>query len=184
MQTHCVRQGQIEVGIIEHQGRVFSALGATVVGRHVTGYTRLVDGEIQLSTWCGQTMLACRSEVVQRFWLGSLALMFRLTGGRFIVGYTQAENGMLFRGELLTECDSDEARSVARRLSHRFSDIDAKDEEAFAAEQIEEPLLNISYCCPDCGHEWQEQWSCACDSQCPACGMKNIMALTWEDADQ
>jgi hypothetical protein len=38
MTTRCVRQGQIEVGIIEHRGREFSALGATVVGRHVTGH--------------------------------------------------------------------------------------------------------------------------------------------------
>ena len=43
MQSTCVRQGQVEVGIVEHEGREFSALGATVVGRHVTGYTKLVD---------------------------------------------------------------------------------------------------------------------------------------------
>ena len=35
--------------------------------------------------------------------------------------------------------------------------------------------------CPDCDHEWQEQWSCACDSQCPNCGLKNITALSWSD---
>lgn len=46
MQTHCVREGQVEVGIVEHEGREFTALGATVVGRSITGYTRLVDGEI------------------------------------------------------------------------------------------------------------------------------------------
>jgi hypothetical protein len=56
--TYCVRQGQIEIGVIEHEGREFSAMGATVVGRHITGYTRLVDGDITLTTWCGQTMLA------------------------------------------------------------------------------------------------------------------------------
>src|SRR5947209_3659353 len=101
MQTRCVRQGQVEVGIIEHKGREFSAFGASVVGRHVTGYTKLVDGEIQLSTWCGHTMLACRSKVVERFWSGSLTLMFRLTRSRYIVGYALADSGMLFRGELL-----------------------------------------------------------------------------------
>ena len=36
---------------------------------------------------------------------GSLALMFRLTHGRFIVGYALGDDGMLFRGELLTDCD-------------------------------------------------------------------------------
>lgn len=29
MQTHCIRRGQIEVGIIVHEGHQFAALGAT-----------------------------------------------------------------------------------------------------------------------------------------------------------
>ena len=172
MQTTCVRQGQIEIGIIEHEGREFSALGATVQGRHVTGYTKLVDGEIQLSTWCGKTTLASRSEVVERFWCGSLALMFRLPRGRFIVGYGLGD-GMLFRGELLTDCDEDEARRHALMVSECFAQLDAEDEER---------LLDIEYRCPECDHEWQEQWSCACDSQCPNCGLKNITALNWSEA--
>jgi predicted RNA-binding Zn-ribbon protein involved in translation (DUF1610 family) len=181
MQTRCERQGQVEIGIIEHEGREFAALGATVVGRSVTGYTRLVHGEIQLSTWCGQTMLAARSEVVERYWSGSLSLMFRLPRGRFICGYALADNGMLFRGELVTG-DEDDARSTARQLSDRFAEIDAEDDEAFIAED-EERLLDIEYRCPECGHEWTEQWSCACDSQCPNCGLKNIEALSWDEAD-
>lgn len=136
MHTSCVRQGQIEVGIIEHEGREFSALGATVQGRHVTGYTTLVDGEIQLSMWCGKTTLASRCEVVERFWSGALALMFRLPRGRFIVGYALGD-GMLFRGELLTNCDEDEARRHALMVSECFAQLDAEDEEAFAAEQAD-----------------------------------------------
>ena len=128
MKTLCVRQGQIEVGIIEHEGREFSALGATVVGRHVTGYTKLVHGDIILKTWCGQTMLACRSEVVERYWSGSLALLFRLTRGRYIVGYALAEDGMLFRGELVDECTDVEARDMARQLADQFAELDAEDE--------------------------------------------------------
>ena len=153
MQTRCERKGQVEIGIIEHEGREFAAFGATVVGRSVTGYTRLVDGEVQLSTWCGQTMLATRSEVVERFWSGSLALMFRLPRGRFICGYALADHGMLFRGELFTGDETD-ARSMARNLSNSFAELDAKDDER---------LLDIEYRCPECGHEWTEQWSCACD---------------------
>ena len=61
-----------------------------------------------------------------------------------------------------------------------FAQLDAEDEEAFAAE-AEERLLKVEYCCPNCGHEWQEQWSCACDSQCPECGLKNIEALSWDE---
>lgn len=137
MQTTCVRQGQIEIGIIEHEGREFSALGATVQGRHVTGYTKLVDGEIQLSTWCGKTTLASRSEVVQRFWSGTLALMFRLPRGLFIVGYALSESGMLFRGELLINCDEDEARRHALMVAECFADLDAEDEASFDAEQAD-----------------------------------------------
>lgn len=131
MQTHCVRQGQVEVGIIEHEGREFAALGASVVGRSVTGYTHVVDGEIHLSTWCGKTMLAVRSE--ERYWSGSLALLFRLPQGRFIAGYALADNGMLFRGELVID-DEDEARATARRLADHFAELDADDEAAFANE--------------------------------------------------
>lgn len=128
MQTYCVRQGQVEVGVIEHQGREFAALGASVVGRSVTGYTRNVHSDITLTTWCGQTMLDCRCEVVEQFWTGSLALMFRLPRGRFIVGYALADHGMLFRGELLINGGEDDARYMALQLSDRFSELDAEDE--------------------------------------------------------
>lgn len=128
MQTYCVREGQVEVGIVEHQGREFAALGAAVVGRSVTGYTRNINGDIVLTTWCGQTMLDCRCEVVERFWSDSLALMFRLPRGRFIVGYALGDHGMLFRGELLTGGDEDDARYMARHLADRFAELDAEDE--------------------------------------------------------
>lgn len=137
MQTHCVRHGQIEVGIVKHEGREFSALAATVQGRHITGYTRLVSGEIHLATWCGKSMLASRSEVVEQFWSGTLALMFRLPRGRFIVGYALGDDGMLFRGELLTNCREDEALRHALMISECFTQLDAEDEEAFAAERAD-----------------------------------------------
>src|SRR5438874_891719 len=104
MKTWCERQGQVEVGVIEDEGRRFAALGATVQGRHVTGYTGLTTGDIFLTTWCGKTMLASRSEVIEEYRDGSLALLFRLTKGRFVSGYALGEKGMLFRGELLTGC--------------------------------------------------------------------------------
>ena len=137
MQAVCVRQGQTEVGVIQQAGREWSALGATVQGRSITGNTKLVDGEIQLSSWNGQTTLASRSEIVERFWSGSLALMFRLARGKFIVGYALSDDGMLFRGELLTNVDDDEARRHALMISDCFSQLDAEDEEAFDAEQAD-----------------------------------------------
>jgi hypothetical protein len=137
MQFFCVRQGQIEVGIIEHEGREFSALGATVQGRSIAGYTKSLGNHIHLKSWCGKTTLASRCEIVEQFWSGSLALLFRLPRGMFIVGYALGDDGMLFRGELLTDCDEDDARRHALMISDCFSDLDADDEEALAAVQAD-----------------------------------------------
>ena len=49
-------------------------------------------------------MLACRSQYIHQFSDGSLALVFRMNQGRFLVGYALGDDGMLFRGELLTDC--------------------------------------------------------------------------------
>lgn len=134
MQTKCVRQGQLEIGIIEHNGREFSALGATAIGHHVTGYTTDSHGHLVLKTWCGQTMIDCRSEVVKHFWSDTFAMMFRLTRGRFIVGYSLGD-GMLFRGELLTDSDEDNARRQALIIADYFAELDAEDEDAITSEQ-------------------------------------------------
>ena len=98
--TRCERRGQLEIGIVTHYGQVFAAFGSSVIGHNVTGYTRNRKGSISLTRWDGSTMLDCRSEVIRQFRDGSIALMFRLTNGRFIVGYALGDDGMLFRGEL------------------------------------------------------------------------------------
>lgn len=183
MNSWCERKGQVEIGVIEHKGRTFAAFGATVQDRHVTGYTRPSAGDIHLSTWCGKTMLACRSTIIDRYHDGSLVLMFRLTSGRFIVGYALGEKGMLFRGELVTVCNDDDAKNVAHRIADRFAELDAQDEYEFQASQAEhERMLDIEYRCPKCGHEWQDQWTSACDSECPYCGLKNITAFSCDEA--
>src|SRR6516162_6364875 len=102
MQTRCERRGQLEIGVITHDGRVYATFGSSVNGHNVTGYTHHDHGRITLARWDGSTMLACRSEVIREFSDGSLALMFRLTNDRFIVGYALGDDGMHFRGELLT----------------------------------------------------------------------------------
>ena len=135
MTTRCEQNGQIEIGIIEHEAQEFVALGATVVGRSVTGYTFKTQVGIELRTWCGRTMLACRCEVAERYWSDTVALVFGLTNGRFIVGYGLADHGMLFRGELVTDCSWDEARREARRIAEAFADLDAEDEAAFLLDE-------------------------------------------------
>jgi hypothetical protein len=130
MQAYCVREGQVEVGVVEHEGSEYSAFGATVSGRHITGYTKHNGRDISLTSWCGKTTLASRCEVVQAYRSGADALMFRLPRNRFVVGYSLGD-GMLFRGELLTDATDDEARQMARMISECFSDLDAEDEENF-----------------------------------------------------
>lgn len=180
MQTWCERQGQVEIGVIEHEGRTFAALGSSVQGRHITGYTGLKTGDIFLTTWCGKVMLACRSEVVEEHHDGSLVLLFRLTKGRFVVGFALGEKGMLFRGELVTNCTDDQARRTALRIAQHFAELDAQDEYE-ANQNDDERLLDIDYRCPKCGHEWEETYECACDSECPVCDLNNITALDWKE---
>ena len=134
MTTRCERQGQTEIGIIEHGGREYAALGATVDGRHLTAYTKTRSGMLTLTTWCGTTMLGCRSEDAASYADGSLAVVFSLTKGRFIAGYALAEDGMLFRGELVTGCSLEQARRAAVRIADHFSELDAEDDEEAAWE--------------------------------------------------
>jgi hypothetical protein len=131
VQAYCVRKGQIEVGVISHEGREFAAFGATVNGHQMTAYTRFDNRQITLTTWCGKTILECRCEVVASYWSGTMALVFRLTNRRFIVGYALGNNGMLFRGELLTYADETDARRMARMISENFADLYAEDEDSF-----------------------------------------------------
>jgi hypothetical protein len=131
--TRSVRQGQIEIGIIEHNGHEYAAYGATVVRRDITGYVKFKSGHFWLTAWSGTTMLDCRSEVIERYWSGGLALLFRLPRGRFVVGYGLGD-GMLFRGELIDNCDEDEARHHCLMVANNWMELDAEDEEAELAE--------------------------------------------------
>lgn len=37
------------------------------------------------------------------------------------------------------------------------------------------------YRCPECGEEWEDRWSCACNDECPGCGLKDIEPYRSED---
>ena len=126
--TRSIRQGQIEIGIVEHNGIEYAAFGGTVVRRDITAYLKFKRGHYWLTAWSGTTMLDCRSEVVERYWNDGLALMFRLPKGRFIVGHALGDDGMLFRGELIDNCSEDEARRHALMVSENWMEADAEDE--------------------------------------------------------
>lgn len=38
-------------------------------------------------------------------------------------------------------------------------------------------FITSRYSCPECGQDWQDTWTCACNSQCPACGLKDVEPL-------
>jgi len=42
------------------------------------------------------------------------------------------------------------------------------------------PWYRIFYECPECDVEWEDEWDCACDSECPVCGQV-FEALWWEE---
>lgn len=44
-------------------------------------------------------------------------------------------------------------------------------------------MLRIEYHCPACGHDWQDEWECACDDDCPNCGERHIEASDWEEIE-
>jgi hypothetical protein len=128
MTTKSERLGQLEIGIVTHNGHVYAAFGSSVNGHNVTAYTCLRDGHISQTRWDGSTMVGCRSEIVREFYDRSIALMFRLTDDRFIVGYALGDDGMLFRGELLIDCTDQRARQEALTLAEHWSEIDQEDE--------------------------------------------------------
>ena len=128
MITRFERRGQLEIGVVDHEGRSYAAFGSSVQGHNVTGYTRNRNGCITLTRWDASTMLACRSQYIHVFSDGSLALVFRLNQGRFLVGYALGDDGMLFRGELITGCDGERARQQAIALAQYWSQIDEEDQ--------------------------------------------------------
>jgi len=132
--TRSFCQGQIEVGVLEHEGHEYAAYGSTVIKRDISGYVKFKSGHYWLTRWSGGTMLDCRSEVVERFWNGGLALMFRLPKGRFIIGYVIDGEGSLFRGELIDHCDADEARRHCQMVADNWAEVDQMDEAAELAE--------------------------------------------------
>jgi predicted nucleic acid-binding Zn-ribbon protein len=37
------------------------------------------------------------------------------------------------------------------------------------------------YHCGDCGTDWQDEWSCCCDDECPECGSRHWSPVESED---
>lgn len=140
MQTQAIRCGQTEIGIISHNGHEFAAMGSTVQGRSVTGYARIKDGIGILARWQGSTMTACRAWIAEQWWSEDgdvYAMVFALTGGRFIVGYSLGM-GMLFRGELITGADESEANRAAISEAEYWMERDDEEQAEWDARQADD----------------------------------------------
>jgi DNA-directed RNA polymerase subunit RPC12/RpoP len=44
-----------------------------------------------------------------------------------------------------------------------------------------EPTMTLFYRCPSCSEEWQDEWDCEVDDECPACGLRHIEPYDAED---
>jgi predicted nucleic acid-binding Zn-ribbon protein len=40
------------------------------------------------------------------------------------------------------------------------------------------------YCCPQCGHQWEDDWDSQCDDDCPECGCRHISPYKSEEIRQ
>lgn len=106
----------------------------------IAAYTKIVNGGYTLTGWHGDVKLIKRCKVVKTYRANEFgdtgeAIVFKLKGRKFIVGYTLG-NGMLFRGELI-ECsdmeEAEEAEDYAKELANYWLQVDAEDAEEFQA---------------------------------------------------
>jgi hypothetical protein len=37
------------------------------------------------------------------------------------------------------------------------------------------------YACEECGHAWEDEWSCCCDDECGECGASDMEAIESDD---
>lgn len=52
---------------------------------------------------------------------------------------------------------------------------------AFERERLEMAWFLNQYYCGDCGTDWEDEWSCCCDDECPACGSGDWSPVVSQD---
>jgi hypothetical protein len=67
-------------------------------------------------------------------------------------------------------CKVDHEDCRYQEMIFPVEDIDLGSENEKVEE--DEPIKYVNYYrCPDCNEEWQDEWSCACDDECPTCSI-------------
>ena len=99
METRTEQHGAIEVGIVVHEGREFSALGSVIDGERIAAYLGK-DG--QLTKWNGEVLGTYR---ITRTWRtprsyvsSTMHQVYATVNGKTYTGRSAGE-GMLFRGK-------------------------------------------------------------------------------------
>jgi hypothetical protein len=67
-------------------------------------------------------------------------------------------------------CKVDSEGSRYQEMIFPAEDIDLGSEQVIV-EPDEPPMFRNYYRCPDCNEEWQDEWSCKCDDECPTCSI-------------
>jgi hypothetical protein len=62
-----------------------------------------------------------------------------------------------------------DAGAELRRFAAKVMELDKPRTEPVSEE--DQAWYRNQYECPRCGTEWEDQWSCGCDDECPDCGL-------------
>jgi hypothetical protein len=101
MDTRSEQHGNVEVGVIVHEGREFKALGSVIDGGRIAAYLGKAG---QLTKWSGEvigTYQVTRTWRRPRNYVSStLSQVYATVEGKRYTGRSAGE-GMLFRGKLV-----------------------------------------------------------------------------------
>lgn len=81
--------------------------------------------------------------------------------------------------EVIQECDYNFKPSVGEVVETEITDVEVVstvDPQSGALVDTDDdtdaetgPIFRNFYRCSECGHEWQDEWSCGCNDRCPKC---------------
>jgi hypothetical protein len=114
-----------------------------------------------------KTSFSCRAEANATEMIYQAGLPWLEIPHRFCGDDDLARSALEVRSPLLelAEIDAhgDDDPVLADRQRAILDQLDGENEDRYT---------NFYRC--DCGEEWQSNWSCGCNDECPACGLKDI----------
>lgn len=81
----------------------------------------------------------------------------------------------------MRECYDDAIRTVQTQPTALT--ITLREHKALPPDPEEgETMWRNRYVCPECKHEWEDEWPAQCDDDCPNCGTRHISPTESEEA--